>query len=255
MSFASFDEPTMPLRTLSPLWGNGVTHRGNVRAANEDVLLLEPMLGLFGVFDGMGGAANGALAAALAANAVANFVRRTERPYSAVFLADALRYAASVVYETAHERPDCHGMGTTGVVCLADQNNIWIGHAGDSRAYLLRAGELQQLTMDHTLVQELVSSGEFTFEEAATRISGGVLTLNLGHDPDLVPTLVQLAPEPGDVLLLSSDGLHNEVPPEAIASILSQPLLPGVLALQLIEIALVGPCRDNVSALVLRYER
>ncbi|HTM19759.1 MAG TPA: protein phosphatase 2C domain-containing protein [Kofleriaceae bacterium] len=149
------------------LRSHGWTHTGNVRDANEDAMLLAPDLGLWAVFDGMGGHMAGDVASAKARDTVVEYVRAARGSLAAGdLLAGAINAAAAAVHGEARARRDRHGMGTTVVACLMmDERRAVIGHVGDSRAYLVRDGRLQLLTRDHTVVAELLANGAIKPED------------------------------------------------------------------------------------------
>jgi PPM family protein phosphatase len=233
-------------------WGTA-THKGHVRTRNEDALLVESELGLYAVLDGMGGAASGDVASNLAARTLATFVRqnlRTQELRLRDLLEAALNTAAIAVHELATNSTEHRGMGTTVVTCLLGAaREILIAHAGDSRAYLLRDHRMRQLTRDHTLWQEYIDDGRPLADTNA--YLKRVVTRNLGQDPGVAPDVLEETLEVGDRLLLCSDGLNEVLPDEVIQQILSSPDAPSHIAQRLVETALVGPCPDNVSVLVL----
>jgi len=189
------------------------TDPGRRRRHNEDSYVCRPPL--FAVADGVGGAQAGELASRLAATALqedsgANGGDPRRR-------VDALIQEANRrVYERQTQDAAASGMGTTITVALVEGDAVWIGHVGDSRAYVIRAGELEQLTEDHSLVAELVRSGKLSPEEAETHPQRSVVTRALGSDPNVDVDTFEIEAEPGDLFLLCSDGLTSMVGDEAI---------------------------------------
>lgn len=233
----------------------GETHCGG-RENNEDAIILEPELGLYAVLDGMGGAAAGEVAAQLASEALVAFTRKhapSGRYTRRELLEFAIDEAAALVHNAARDRPGCGGMGTTIVAgLLTESATIVIGHAGDSRAYLLRHGRLRRLTRDHTLVQELIDAGELPPKASEWTFINHVLTRNLGDKLGVQAEMLELDLQAGDRLLLCSDGLSGCVPIEALQRILGSSHEPQSTALALIELALnSGRATDNISAVVL----
>ena len=222
------------------LWGGGETHCGHVRESNQDVIIVEPDLGLYAVLDGMGGANAGDVAAHMAAQEIVAFIRQKSRirrrsPHQLLEL--ALHTAAVKVFAAANERLDYRGMGTTVVACLVvDPTRAVIGHAGDSRAYLLRDGQLTALTRDHIGAPHM-------------------LTRNLGREYGVLPDVLELALKPGDRLLLCSDGLYGGAPMAAIRRVLGATAAPERVARQLVARVLKGDASDNVSAVVIAVDR
>jgi PPM family protein phosphatase len=187
------------------------TDAGRKRRRNEDAYVVEPPL--FAVADGMGGAQAGELASSLAAAALRDDVSKgggEER------VAELIQQANRRVYERSSEDEAAAGMGTTMTVALVEEALVTIGHVGDSRAYLIRDGKLEQLTDDHSLVAELVRSGKLSPEEAETHPQRSVITRALGTDPDVDVDIFSIRTRPGDVFLLCSDGLTSMVDDERI---------------------------------------
>jgi PPM family protein phosphatase len=188
------------------------TDPGRRRRHNEDAYVCEPPL--FAVADGIGGAQAGELASRLAATAVRDDAGNGGDPRRRV---DALVQEANRrVYERQTQDTNASGMGTTVTVALVDGGQVWIGHVGDSRAYRIRNGDLEQLTEDHSLVAELVRSGKLSPEEAETHPQRSVVTRALGTDPDVDVDTLEIEAKPGDLFLLCSDGLTTMVDDETL---------------------------------------
>lgn len=227
-----------------------LSHVGKIRANNQDSGYAGTHL--FVVADGMGGHAGGDVASALAIQAIA----QNDRPYDSVdeaeqVLSQALLEANQELAETVFEHPELTGMGTTvsGLIRVGDK--VVIAHIGDSRIYRWRAGELEQVTKDHTFVQRLVDSGRITPEEAAVHPRRSVLMRVLG-DVDINPeidTLV-LDTEPGDRWLLCSDGLSGYVGEEKIAELLAEHDDAAAAAQALIDESLDHGAPDNVTVVL-----
>jgi serine/threonine protein phosphatase PrpC len=235
--------------------GAGRTHSGG-RADNQDVLVVEPSLGLYGVLDGMGGYAGGEIAAQIGGETLVDFIRRhrsTKRFTPCDLVESAINAASAEVHAASKVRPKCESMGTTVAACLVvDPTCVVIGHAGDSRVYLSRGGRLRLLTRDHTLAQELIDKGQMSPELAETMHYQHVLTRNLGLEESAQAELLEMSLHVGDRLLLSSDGLHGCVAPETIQHVLVSSAAPEPAAHSLIELALSSDqLSDNVSAVVL----
>jgi PPM family protein phosphatase len=195
-----------------------VTDTGKRRLRNEDAYVCSPPL--FAVADGMGGAQAGELASRLAATSLEEFAQA----HGEQTAADLVQEANARIYRRSREDPAAAGMGSTITVALVDgtAGAVSLAHVGDSRAYLLRGGSLEQLTADHSLVAELVRSGRLTEEEAENHPQRSVITRVLGTDPDVdVDTLSVLA-EPGDLFLLCSDGLTAMLRDEDILQVLEE---------------------------------
>lgn len=240
------------------LWGGGRTARGHVREDNQDVVVVEPALGLYAVLDGMGGANAGDVAAQLAGEQIADSLRthaRIPRRAPRQRLELALHTAACAVWEAAQARPECRGMGTTVVACLVvAPTHVVIGHAGDSRAYLLRGGDLVALTRDHTVAQNFVDAGVLSVEQMENSPHKHMLTRNLGRAYGVQPDVLDLALKPGDRLLLCSDGLYGGAPMEDIRRVLGSSDTPERIAENLVALALKGEALDNISAIVIAVD-
>jgi PPM family protein phosphatase len=187
------------------------THAGRRRRKNEDAYVVEPPL--FAVADGMGGAQAGELAANLAAAALRDDAGEGSGEER---VAGLIQEANRRIYERSSVDEAVSGMGTTMTVALVEDGLVTIGHVGDSRAYLIRDRELDQVTEDHSLVAELVRSGKLAPEEADTHPQRSVITRALGTDPDVDVDTFSIRTHPGDVFLLCSDGLTGMVEDERI---------------------------------------
>jgi protein phosphatase len=240
------------------LWAGGETHRGHIRETNQDVILVDPDLGLYALLDGMGGANAGDVAARLAGEEIATSIRRMSRirrrsPRQALEL--ALHTAAVEVFMAAEKQLAYRGMGTTVVACLVvEPTHVVIGHAGDSRAYLLRDGKLRALTRDHTVAQRLVDAGALRVDEVESCPQKHFLTRNLGREYGVQPDVLDLELKQGDRLLLCSDGLYGGAPVGSIQRVLGSREAPTRVARRLVELALRGEAADNISAIVLAAE-
>jgi PPM family protein phosphatase len=187
----------------------GVTDTGRRRRQNEDSFVHEPPI--FAIADGMGGAQAGEVASRLAAAVLEE--AEGSQPSGEARVAELIQEANRRVYERSNEDAAVSGMGTTMTVALLDAaaGTVAIGHVGDSRAYLVRDGELEQLTEDHTLVNELLKSGKLSPEEAVVHPQRSVITRALGTEADVDVDTFTVETRPGDVFLLCSDGLSSMI--------------------------------------------
>jgi PPM family protein phosphatase len=194
------------------------SNTGNKRRRNEDSFVVAPPL--FAVADGMGGAQAGEVASRLAAAALEDTDPGSAGGVERVVA--LIQEANRRVYERSNSDPAASGMGTTITVALVEGTRVTFGHVGDSRAYLVRDGVMEQLTEDHSLVNELMKSGKLSAEEAVTHPQRSVITRALGTDPDVdVDTFVVEAQE-GDLFLICSDGLTTMVGDEDILELLER---------------------------------
>jgi serine/threonine protein phosphatase PrpC len=212
----------------------GVTDPGRVRPENEDAIGVHPDVGLAILADGMGGHQAGEVASGMAVNVITRhfaeaFMREVERkrkgqiPQAAMevnAMYDAVQLANNAIFEMARIRPECAGMGSTVVIAVFYDDKICMGHVGDSRLYRYRAGELTQLTQDHSVVQELVSRGLLTIEEAHQTVGKNLVTRALGVDSIVAPDVAEQPLEESDLYLICSDGLNDMLSDEEIRKLL-----------------------------------
>jgi serine/threonine protein phosphatase PrpC len=220
------------------------TDIGRVRERNEDSVLVNPPL--YVVADGMGGHRGGQVASQVALEAMEGLA--TEGRGS---LADHVRRANRAVWDRSVEDERLSGMGTTLTAAQIDGASALIAHVGDSRAYLLRDGSLQQLTTDHTLVARMVKSGEITEAEAEVHPHKNVLTRALGTDEEVEVDEDSIALVDGDRLLLCSDGLTGMVTEDQIQAILENSDQPQQAADRLVKAANRAGGIDNITVVVL----
>lgn len=223
-----------------------VTHTGLVRKSNEDALFARAPV--FAVADGMGGAQAGEVASGMATKAFEWFVPQTKSPEDE--LTRLIKRVNTNIYELAATETSHAGMGTTLTAAVVRSGNVTLAHVGDSRAYLWRAGSLTQLTEDHSLVGEMVRSGQISSADAEEHPQRSVITRALGVDPQVEVDTRTLKYEPGDIFLLCSDGLYSMVHDEAITRILAQDGTLYTSAATLVEAANEAGGRDNISVIV-----
>jgi PPM family protein phosphatase len=235
---------------LTVLRSGSATDVGRVRSMNEDLAFEGPTL--FAVADGMGGHAGGEVAARTAIDSLRSGF---EHSPSAEGLVEAVHEANHAVWNQGHSDPALRGMGTTliatALVGTEDGDRLVVANVGDSRGYRLHKGELSQLTVDHSVAEELVARGELSENEAAVHPQRHILTRALGVDPEVDVDVWQLVPEEGDRFLLCSDGLSNEVAPEEIARVFTEMHDPRQAAEKLVSLANERGGNDNITAVVL----
>jgi PPM family protein phosphatase len=229
----------------------GRTHPGKVRRRNEDSYVLDPPL--FAVADGMGGAQAGEVASRLTAAAFREYHEADALPPDDR-IQSIIQEANRRIYERARADSDVSGMGTTVTAALLTGGRVTLGHVGDSRAYRIRDGELEQLTDDHSLVGDLMRSGRLTPEEAEAHPQRSVITRALGTDPEVDVDTMAVEAEPGDVFLLCSDGLTTMVADEDILGILAAAPTLADAAKELVRAANTGGGEDNVTVVLFRVE-
>lgn len=230
---------------------------GRVRKGNEDSYYADANehRGLFIVADGMGGHAAGEVASHMAVGIVSDDLAELndlENAHAFETVSDALRHANEAVFERTLLEKDKHGMGTTAsVLVLADERFI-IGHIGDSRIYLLRNGELRQLTHDHSVVQEQLDAGIITQQEARNHRQSNVITRCIGMEFHLEADITDGDVQVGDVFLLASDGLTGMVEDWRLQQLLASRLPPARIIDAMIEEANARGGVDNITAVVVR---
>ena len=245
----AYNAPYMPGSDSLPMvFAAALTDPGRKRALNEDavVQVVTHYGGIFIVADGMGGHRTGELASQMAVGQIAEVLKRNEP--SPQGLLEAYEAANEAIYR-AGQKPESRGMGTTCTALWLDLPYALIAHVGDSRAYLLRDGELIQLTQDHSWVADRVRQGLLSEEEARNHRWRNVITNALGSFPSARVDLLGLKVRPGDVFLLCTDGLSGVLEDRVLSEIiLTNPPEPAVAKLIKLANDWGGP--DNVSAVV-----
>jgi PPM family protein phosphatase len=245
------------------------SHRGRVRTANEDSFGICAEEGLFVVCDGMGGAAAGEVASRVAVDALLKSLCGSRQAaatidtdpgpigdttYSEVteLLRDAVSDANHLVFSQAANDSRLHGMGTTLVALLVQGRMVWVAHVGDSRCYRYRDGALEQLTRDHSLVDEQVKLGQLTREEADRSPLRNVITRAVGSQRSVSTEISEFETVSGDLFLLCSDGLTRELPDGRIETMMKQTDDLDLICKNLVEAANDAGGRDNVTCVVIR---
>jgi serine/threonine protein phosphatase PrpC len=219
-----------------------ITDPGRRRRRNEDAYVLEPPL--FAVADGMGGAQAGEIASRIAASVLRDSPEQSGEEAVVALIQEANRR----VYEAAATDEARQGMGTTITAALVEDGTVRIGHVGDSRAYRIRDGQLEQLTEDHSLVAELVRSGRLSPEEADVHPQRSVITRALGTDPDVDVDTFTVEARPGDVFMICSDGLTSMVDDETILDLVERNRTSLDHAMRaLVDAANKGGGEDNIT--------
>ena len=244
------------------------TDLGRVRSNNEDSFKLVPELNLFVLSDGMGGEAHGEVASNLAVESIASHCQESGQKPDLPYLVDpraelnektnrlasAVQLANRMIFESAQKHAAQRGMGATVVAIWINDQRLSVAHVGDSRLYLLRSGELQQITDDHSLVAEQVRRGILTREQAESSDMQSVLIRALGIEPEVQVDADEHLLMEGDILVLCSDGLSRMVSDLEIASTLLSRTGMQSTADRLIELANEYGGEDNVSVVLVRVE-
>jgi serine/threonine protein phosphatase PrpC len=245
------------------------TDPGIVRSHNEDSIAADASKGLVVLADGMGGYNAGEVASGMATTVITTELQHllehtppyrleptTGKPCGERLLLEQIIKANTSIFQAAQSEPQYSGMGTTLVAAMFYDNRVSIAHIGDSRAYRLRGETLEQITRDHSLLQEQIDSGMITPEQARFSQNKNLVTRALGIDPTVEPEIHVYMTQPGDVYLLCSDGLNDMVSDEDIGMTL-QTLSANLrlAAQQLVQLANDNGGRDNVSVILVRVLR
>jgi protein phosphatase len=232
-----------------------VTDRGRKRTANEDAFGFSVEHGVYVVCDGMGGAAAGEIASSLAVDEMMRLLASGEEVAPTLAAAEeAVLSANQAIYSRSQRNPRLNGMGTTMVVLVADESQIRVLNVGDSRAYRLRNRCLEQLTLDHSLVEEQVRAGRMTASQAARSPLKNVITRALGTQSRVTSDVFEMEAEPGDLYLLCSDGLTRELDGPRMEAILSDDLSLEELCDSLVKAANKAGGHDNITCILVRAE-
>ena len=242
---------------------HGMTDVGLARDHNEDSILWDNDMGLALLADGMGGHNAGEVASAMAVDQVRAALRERllgrqsgdecEECESAVF--NAVTFANQQIFDHSQQHLECAGMGTTMALALLQGDNLTLAHVGDSRIYRLRGGALQQITSDHSLVQELVDNGYLSQEEARLSVSKNLITRALGIGAEVEVEVSKQPVEVGDLYLLCSDGLTDLVADEEIQAILKKDDALDDIARGLVSLANERGGSDNISVILMHLHQ
>ena len=256
----------MPAITSSTLDVANRSDPGMVRAHNEDAVFVDST-GLAILADGMGGYNAGEVASGIAVSVIKEGLLpelisgrdlskvdvNTGLTHAALLLQQQITAANKGIYEAAQNRPECAGMGTTVVAAVFHGNRVSIAHIGDSRCYRLRGDRFEQLTRDHSLLQEQIDSGQITADQARFSLNKNLVTRALGIEAIVPADIAEYRVEPNDIYLLCSDGLTDMVDTEVVHGVVDeQRATLDVAATHLIELANQNGGRDNISVILAR---
>ncbi len=235
------------------------TNTGCQRQHNEDCYFISPDEHMFAVADGMGGVAAGAVASKLAIEAIDKFWIKSSPDLQKStgiqeWLNEAIHKANHDICQMSRKNVNMRGMGTTLIIAVQSKSNLLqIAHVGDSRAYLIREGKLTLLTADHSVVQEMVTAGRLTREQARMSPYRHLITRCLGHEPEVQidQTLVRIRPQ--DRVLLCSDGLTAVLHDKDIEKVLQKGGKPDKICHELVQETLEAGAPDNVTVVVIDY--
>jgi len=242
----------------------GITDPGLVRGQNEDNFAIVPEAGLAVVADGMGGHQAGEVASKLAVDVITRHIIETladtgpggDGAVEKKSVGDAIQLANQAIYQHARDRPEYAGMGSTVVVAMFYDDKLCVGHVGDSRLYRFRNSLLEQITQDHSVVQELVSRGLVTAEEARQSVNKNLVTRALGVDSGVMPDISEHVLENDDIYLLCSDGLNDVLADGDIELLLTEHRRQLADAVQhMVDMANERGGPDNISVILIRASR
>lgn len=229
-----------------------VSDRGRRRPSNEDAFGFSVEHGVYVVCDGMGGAAAGEIASTLAVDEFMQQMRgRDAKPVQEAAEA-AVQAANGAIYLRSRRNAKLSGMGTTLVTLVVEGSHAWILNVGDSRCYRLRGDQFEQITLDHSLVEEQVRMGRLTHDEAIRSPLRNVITRALGTQPHVTTDVFAMETGPGDVFLLCSDGLTREISDEQLAAMLHSTDALELLCERFVDAANLAGGRDNITCIVVR---
>lgn len=238
------------------------THPGRVRSQNEDCVVLDAQAGFAVLGDGMGGHNAGEVASRMAVDRVSSEISKSrdetalDASRAEALIAGHVRSANTAVYQAALAQPAYEGMGTTLIVVLWHDGQMSVGHVGDSRLYRLRQSKLEQLTRDHSLVQEQLDRGAISRERARYAANRNVLTRAVGVDPEVEVETGSYATEPDDIYLLCSDGLSDMLTDSKICeTLVSLHADIDSAARRLVQQANDNGGLDNISVILVRVAR
>jgi len=254
---------------ISSLEMTKATDTGMVRSHNEDSIATDVEIGLAVLADGMGGYNAGEVASGIATALISSEIREalvrqaphemdraTGSPFAMTLLTDIIAKANTSIFQSANSQPQYAGMGTTLVVALFCNNQTTIAHIGDSRCYRQRGGKLEQVTRDHSLLQEQIDSGLLTKEAAKRSQNKNLVTRALGIEPAVEAEIHTYPAQEGDIYLICSDGLNDMVEDEDIELTLGA--LGANLQLaaqQLVQMANDNGGRDNISVVLIKVKK
>ncbi len=234
---------------------SALTDRGRKRPSNEDAFGLSVEHGVYIVCDGMGGAAAGEVASSLAVSEMMQWLTRHPRiSPPPVEAAEAVASANEAIFSRSQRNQSLNGMGTTLVALLVEDRHAWMVNVGDSRGYRLRNSHLEQITLDHSLVEEQIRMGQMSPEEALRSPLKNVITRALGTQSLVTPDIFDLETKPGDLFLLCSDGLIRDLSDSLVESLLRLDLPLEELCSRLVDAANQARGHDNITCLLVRAD-
>ncbi|MEN6326804.1 MAG: Stp1/IreP family PP2C-type Ser/Thr phosphatase [Syntrophomonas sp.] len=232
----------------------GISDLGLHRRKNEDSYLMNQNMGLFVICDGMGGHRGGDIASQMAVNTIDEVCQAESINDAQAMLCQAIRKANAVIWQQGHANPEWEGMGTTVTAALLENQKLTVANVGDSCLYIIRNKNISKITHDHTLAEQMVKEGLLRFEEMRKSSYNHILTRALGVEEDIEIDVFEEQLEPGDFMLICSDGLSDMLDENEILSIIMEAAAKGekldIMARTLLESALHKGGYDNITILL-----
>ncbi len=234
----------------------GKTDIGQKRQMNQDYIFytdspIGKLPNLYMVADGMGGHNAGDYASRIATEVITEFAKQCDYENPITVLKYAVMYANERLIQDAKDNPELAGMGTTVVACVLADNHLYVANMGDSRLYLITSDTIRQITLDHSLVEELIRSGKLTRDNVRNHPEKNIITKAVGASADAIPDFFELDIEQGDNILLCSDGLSNMLEDDEIEDIIREKDSLENAVMRLIERANYYGGRDNISVVLI----
>lgn len=235
---------------------SGLTDKGSKRSNNQDSIFFSdspvgPLPNLYIVADGMGGHRAGDQASKMAINITIEFVEKSTLENPIAILKRAMIYANNEIYKASSKDPELAGMGTTMVVAVVIDSKLYVANVGDSRLYIIN-DDITQITMDHSLVEELIRNGELERKKGRNHPEKNIITRAMGSKDEVVPDFFEIDLKPEDKILICSDGLSNMVEDDEIKDIIVEHYNLDDMAQALVDRANYYGGADNISAVIIK---
>lgn len=234
---------------------SGKTDTGCKRSNNQDSIFFSdkpvgPLANLYIVADGMGGHRAGDMASHMAIDITVDFIKKSTLENPIAILKRAMIFANNEIYKASNNDPDLNGMGTTMVAAVIQDDRLYVANVGDSRLYLV-GDDIKQITMDHSLVEELIRNGELERKKGRNHPEKNIITRAMGSKDEVIPDFFEIDYDPKDKILLCSDGLSNMVEDDEIRDIVVDHINLDSIADALIERANYYGGSDNISVVII----
>lgn len=234
---------------------SGKTDTGSKRKSNQDSIFfcdkpVGPLSNLYIVADGMGGHRAGDMASRMAIDITVEFIKKSTLENPIAIMKRAMIFANNEIYKAANNDPDLSGMGTTMVAAVVQDNKLYVANVGDSRLYIV-GNDIKQITMDHSLVEELIRNGELERKKGRNHPEKNIITKAMGSKDEVIPDFFEIDFNPEDKILLCSDGLSNMVEDDEIRDIIVDHINLEKTTEALVDRANYYGGSDNISVVVI----